>query len=99
MPLQLHLQSVDIVVVGNFNPAIFHPTWFTSNDLIRAQEADAAEIQVVHPEVASFKAAWLAITCTRDRFHASTTQEAYYEPLRDLAWGVLDLLSHTPLTA
>lgn len=99
MAAQLQLQGVSIVLRGHFNPAIFHPSWFSSHNLIRTQEADAAEVLIVHPDTAVFKAEWLELNITRDRFQAITTQEAYYEPLRDLVSGVLDLLSHTPLKA
>jgi len=90
-------QGLSIVFRGNFNPAIFHPSWFASHDLIRSQEVDAAQIQIVHPDAAVFKAEWLEINVVRDRFQASTVQESYYEVLRDLVISVIDLLSHTPL--
>lgn len=90
-------QRLSIVFRGNFNPAIFHPSWFASHGLIRSQEVDAAKVQIVHPDAAVFTAEWLEINAVRDRFQAATVQESYYEPLRDLVIGVLDLLSHTPL--
>lgn len=99
MRLQPEIEEASIVVVGDFNPAIFHPLWFANNDLIRAEEADAAETEIVHREVAAFSIDWLTINVTQGRFQAQTKQGAYYEPLRDLVLGVLDLLSHTPVRA
>jgi hypothetical protein len=90
-------QGLNIVFRGNFNPAIFHPSWFASHGLIRSQEVDAAKVQIVHPDAAVFTAEWLEINVVRDRFQAATVQESYYEVLRDLVIGVLNLLSHTPL--
>jgi hypothetical protein len=95
---QLAIQGVNIVLRGNFNPVIFHPTWLAAQGLIRFQEADAAEIEIVHPQIAQFTAEWLQISVTTDRFQASTTQEPYYEPLRDLVVGIFDLVVQTPLT-
>jgi hypothetical protein len=46
-----------LVLRGTFNPAILHPLWFVSAQLLRREEAEAAEIQVVHPQVADFTAA------------------------------------------
>lgn len=98
MPPQLKLQGVNIVLRGSFNPAIFHPSWFAAQGLIRSQEADAAEVKVVHPQAAVFDADWLRVQATPDRFQLSTIQEAFYELLRDLVVGVFRLLNHTPLT-
>jgi len=97
MPLQLHIQAVSIVLRGEFRPTIFHPSWLASYDLIRRQEADAATIELIHPNAAVFKLDWLDFRVTEDTFLVSTTQEPYYEALRDLVLGVLDILSYTPV--
>jgi hypothetical protein len=85
------------VLRGDFSPAIFHPAWFAANGLIRDQEADAAKVDLVHSKVAAFTAEWLQLMVTEDRFQASTTQQSYYDPLRDLVLGVLSLLPSMPL--
>lgn len=95
MPLQI--QGVAIVSRGDFNPAIFHPSWFASYELLRKEEAEAAKVQIVHPDAAVFSTEWLEFNVVRDRFQVSTSQEAYYESLRDLVISTLNLLSHTPL--
>lgn len=99
MPPQLQLQGSNIVLRGHFNPTIFHPTWFASYNLISAQEAEGAEVKIVHPDTTVFATRWLIVNIVRDRFQVATTLDAYYEPLRDLVIGILTLLSHTPLTA
>ena len=98
MQPQLRIQGTNIVIRGAFNPAIFHPSWLATQGLIRLQEADAAEIEIVHPQVTIFNAEWLRMAVTVDRFQVATTQVPYYEFLRDLAVGIFDLLRHTPLT-
>jgi hypothetical protein len=85
------------VLVGNFNPAIFHPNWLASHDIVRPGEAEKAQIQVVSPEVSSFTADWLALQVTRDRFQASTSDARFFESLRDLVVSVFTLLEHTPV--
>jgi len=95
--LQIQAQGVSIVLIGNLNPAIFHPSWFAVHNLLRPEEADAATTNIVHPDVASFKTEWLEVNIVRERFQIGTIQESYYEALRDLAVGILGLLSHTPL--
>ncbi|MCX5863126.1 MAG: hypothetical protein NTW27_13520 [Deltaproteobacteria bacterium] len=93
----LKSQGLNVVLVGNFNPAIFHPSWFSVNGLIPQQEADKAQIQIVHPDAAFFAIDWLEVNVLRERFQIATGQEAYFEPLRDLVVGIFELLSHTPL--
>lgn len=94
---QIKIQGISIVLIGNLNPAIFHPSWFAAHNLLRPEEADAATINIVHQDVASFKTEWLEVNIVRERFQISTVQESYYEALRDMTVGVLGLLSHTPI--
>jgi hypothetical protein len=97
MPPQLHTQGSSIVLRGDFNPSIFHPSWLASHNLIGSQEAEAAKIEIVHRDAAAFVVEWLRIEVVSDRFQAATTQESYYGPLRDLVSGVFSLLCHTPV--
>lgn len=92
-------QTHSIVVVGNMNPRIFHPFWFVKEGLIPESEAEAAKIEVIHPDVAVFSTDWMDIQVTRERFIAKTSMEAFFEPLRDFTIGVFDLLGHTPISA
>lgn len=87
---------VSIVLVGNFNPAIFHPAWLAAKELIRESEATAANIEIIHPEVAQFRAGWLHLVVTTNKFVASTSDPAHHLPLRDLVVGVFELLDQTP---
>jgi len=91
------IEGGSIVLLGNFNPAIFQPLWFSSQDLIPKKEAEAAEIQVVHSEVTSFSLEWLGLQVTKNRFTATVTDSAHLEPLRDLVLGTFTILEHTPL--
>lgn len=99
MTADLVRQTASIVHRGHFNPAIFQPAWLAAQNLIRAQEAGSAQIDIIHPKAAIFTAEWLRLNVVEDNFQAGTTQEPYYEALRDLVVGVLSLLSHTPLRA
>lgn len=96
---QIHSEATSIVLIGSLNPAIFHPSWFAAHNLLRAAEAEAAVTNIVHPDVASFKTEWLEVSVVRERLQISTAQEPQYEALRDIAVGILGLLSHTPIRA
>jgi len=92
----IEIEGVSIVLLGDFNPKIFQPAWFAAQELIRKEEAESAEIEVVHPEVVVFSLDWLRIQVTRNRW-ISEAQAPHYEPLRDLILGTFRLLRHTPI--
>jgi hypothetical protein len=97
MRLRPESKGLNIVVRGSFNPAIFHPSWFAKCDLIRSQEADAAKIVIVNPDVADFSLGWGQFRAFQDTFQISTTEEPYYEPVKDLIIGTFTYLHHTPI--
>ena len=93
----LKIKGLSVVLVGSFNPAIFHPSWFSANKLIGQQEADNARIEIVHPDAAIFTTDWLTVSVDRQRFQVATIQETHFELLRDLVLGTFELLCYTPL--
>jgi hypothetical protein len=92
----LEIDRVSVVLVGQFNPAIFQPMWLAAHHLVGPQEAEDATIQVVHPEVTQFRTSWFELQVTTSRFTVTTGDAAHHEPLRDLVIGVFELLRHTP---
>lgn len=90
-------EGATIVLHGSFSPAIFHPIWFATNELLRPEEAEVAEIEVVHSEFAAFAAAAMGVEVNLDRFVVSTRRPAQYSVIRDLVVGTFSLLSHTPV--
>jgi hypothetical protein len=89
-------ELLSIVVIGEFNPTIFQPAWFGTQELIRQGEADAATVEIVHRDVSIFTTEWLRVQVTRDRLHVQTERESDFDALRDLVVGTLSLLRHTP---
>lgn len=92
-------EEVSVVVVGNFNPAIFNPDWLLRHELIRDEDIDDAEIDVIHPEVSRFSLAWCQVEVLANRFVLRSTERGYFEAARDLAVGMFSVLSETPITA
>ena len=90
-------QASSIVFIGSFNPKIFQPAWFVKEGLIQKQEGDEADIEIMHNEVVSFGLHWLKLEVRRDKFQVNTSQENFYEFLKDLALGTFKLLKHTPI--
>ena len=91
------IQSLSIILLGDFNPKIFQPAWFGAQNLIRSSEAEAADIQIVNQEISIFSVDWLQVQITRYRCSFATIQEAYYEVLYDLCLSTFKLLKHTPI--
>jgi len=93
------VQGASIVALGSFNPAIFHPLWFSGNNLIRKEEADGADVKIIHSEVAIFSAEWFSLQVMGERYVVETEDPTKYQPLRDLALGTFKILEHTPVRA
>jgi len=80
--MKAELSGINIVILGSFNPKIFQPAWFAANELIRKLEAEEADTEIIHNDISIFRIGdWLRLEVTRDRFNASTEQEAYFEVL------------------
>lgn len=93
-----NISAVSIVAVGSFNPAIFSPLWFSSQDLVPGSEADDAEVEAILPGIARFRLSWLDVMVVPQRLAMSTHQPQTSRTLRDLVMSTFRLLRHTPIT-
>lgn len=89
-------QSAAIVMLGNFNPKIFHPSWFALNDLTPNEVAEAAEIALVADEYSEFVIGDFHIVVDLNRLSLTTKSEPFVG-LSDFTTNLLALLSHTPI--
>jgi len=93
------ISSVVVVLVGNFNPPIVRPDWLEKHGLFGAGIADAAEIEVIHPEVSIFRMDWASFQVQKSRF-VVRMEEAPFVQLQDLLVRTFrELLPHTPIWA
>ncbi len=93
----IFLQGMNLVLLGDFNPKIFQPAWFVAQNLIGENEAESVEINVISADIVIFTMDWLRLQVSRERFQLSTTQEPYYEMMRDVLIGTFTILEHTPV--
>ena len=99
MRIRPEIDGVDIVLVGDFNPAIFTPAWFVLHDLLPDSDAANAELVVAHKEMTQFRTEWLHFKATLDRFEVETLQAPHVR-VHDLVVRVFsENLHHTPLRA
>ena len=97
MRIEPEISSVSIVLVGSFNPPIFHPEWFASHRLISDREREAAEVEIIHREIALFRMEWLSVRVEPQSFVAET-QEAPFIRLADFVTKTFkEYLNHTPV--
>jgi hypothetical protein len=98
------LESMEVVFVGSFNPAIFHPEWFLRHGLVatanKPEQADRPPGRVVvTDEVTQVELDEIVLTCDRNRLSFSVSNPSRFPQLRALAESPLRFLPHTPLKA
>jgi len=97
MRIEPKIGGCSIVLLGNFNPAIFSPAWFARYEVVSATEAEAAEIVISLPDFTRFQVGTKMITVDPKRFAVETTQ-APWVSICDVAVKTFgELLPHTPL--
>jgi len=95
----IEIEGLTVVVIGSFNPAIFHPSWLAMNNLVRKEEADEAKVDIITRDVSAFTMNWFNVQVIDQRLSLMTTDPAKHSPLRDLAVGIFSILEHTPIQA
>lgn len=99
MRMRPEIDQATLVILGHFNPAIFQPGWFAANGIIGQEEARAAEIEIIHPEVSRFQTDNCRIEVERHRFVAES-REGPIELVKDLVLKTFgEFLEHSPAGA
>jgi hypothetical protein len=94
------INMLSIVVIGDFNPVIIQPFWLLSKKLIKEEEAETAKVDLIHNELVQFHIKdWLYLQVTREKLEVKTTQEPYFDAVRDLVVSIFTYLKETPLRA
>jgi hypothetical protein len=97
MLMQIDKKERAVVVLGKFNPAIFHPSWFKANDLMRESEIEGADLKVVTNDLTIFKCGWLTVNVEQQRLQYLTTFESAFKSLMDISSSTFKILHHTPV--
>ncbi|MDE0417758.1 MAG: hypothetical protein OXI95_12610 [bacterium] len=98
MRIEPDISGVDIVLRGNFNPAILTPAWFAMHGLLPGAD-ETATLDLATPSLVAFSTEWVSLHSTTDQFQVHT-QLMPYVRLSDLVLRIFrERLHHTPLSA
>lgn len=88
-----------VVLLGGFNPMIFHPFWLLQKKLI--SEADVTEKKIiVNDQISTYHVGdWLEMTVTPKRCEFKIKKAERVVMMRDLIVGTLNALSEMPIIA
>jgi len=100
MNKERRIYTINVVLLGNFNPSIITPFWLANKGIIRDIEAETAKVDIIHPNISKFEIPdWLNIEATQDRIDFKTNRESHFSVLRDLVVSVFSNLGETPVKA
>ena len=88
-----------VVLLGSFNPLIFHPLWLLKKRLI--PESDVVNKQIViNSQVSQYPIGdWMQMTVTPDRCEFKIQKPERIVVMKDLIMGTLNSLPETPIIA
>lgn len=99
-------QWLSVVLLGAFNPRIFHPVWFQREGLLSAdEEAESLSESrndgpLVTPDLSRCQIGEeISLECMTDRLSVNAATTLGEERLRTLTAAILVKLPHTPITA
>ena len=97
MRISPEISAASVVLLGNFNPAIFTPAWFGWHELLPETTIEIAELKIAQPQITAFDADWVQLNVVTERFSVSTLQPPLVR-LQDLVVRIFrEKLPHTPL--
>lgn len=97
MPVPIpELSGASIIIIGDFPPEVFHPSWFVARHLLASADAEEAKIDLISPDIASFSASWLRFSAERGRLQFAVTAEPIVR-IMDIAMGTVALFPESPV--
>jgi hypothetical protein len=91
------IDSASIVLIGHFNPMIFQPYWFVTQEIFSPEEAKNATIEVIHPEITSFDIDWLSVRVEKNIFSATSNKQPHIRVHDFIVSTFGNYLVHTPI--
>ena len=95
--MEIERSHWSVVLLGSFNPAIFHPSWFEMHDVISNQVAEAADVQVVHNEISIISLGDISINVEASKFQVETSVAPEIRILDFVSKVFGDVLPHSKI--
>jgi len=91
------IKELSLVFVGEINPQIIQPFWLVNKGLITESEGESATVHLIHNEISKFDLDWCTIEVNRKRLQIRSSQEPFFEVIKDLGISIFNILRDTPL--
>lgn len=92
-------ENLNVVLVGSFNPAIFHPEWFLRQGIISDADLEKAVVEGVSPEISRCQFSGMSLEVLQDHLTLQTRDVSRQPILQDVILAILEKLPHTPIRA
>ncbi|MCP4408502.1 MAG: hypothetical protein GY807_12205 [Gammaproteobacteria bacterium] len=93
------IKSNSVVLLGDFNPAIFSPDWILRHLDFSVDDGEKPEIKFIHGEISDFMMSDIRFTTERNRFMITSASHDI-ELIASLALQMFnEVLVHTPMWA
>ncbi len=97
-------EDASIVLVGNFNPSIFHPEWFIRHEIVpawnypgRRPRGDEVAVAIL-PDLAQVEFQdQRNLQVMLNKFNLRCTRASEYMTLKDIVTSTFDILQETPI--
>lgn len=98
MAVELEIAGCSVVLLGQFNPAIFHPSWLLLHGLISEGQAEESEVKVIHPDIAHMVIGTVTLTVEQQRCSIATSSAPLIRTADFAVQMFGKLLTHTPIS-
>lgn len=91
------IRALGLVMIGAFNPKIFHPYWMKSVELFTETEAADSSMEINNNDLSIFAMDWMRFEVTQQRLTIISEQHPYFDRVVDFAAQLFRILQHTPI--
>ena len=97
MLIEPEIGGCTIVLLGAFSPLAFSPKWFAINGIVSNEQAEAAQVTVLHNELSVFRIGKFSFAIEENRFSADTTEAPWIDLCDLVSKTFSDFLPFTPI--